>query len=124
MSVRWLGGVPCPTQPGECDSALLPFLSPSMLSGAGAQSRKARDGSGAQGVDVLTLEVLVGLRELLGRLEKGAIQGGTTVMLRDIPGTQEESALGAPANSTVMTRSEVPHGSGGADTAEKLKEDK
>lgn len=26
-------GVPCPLQPGECDAALLPFISPSALSG-------------------------------------------------------------------------------------------
>lgn len=118
------GGVPGPTQPGECDSALLPFLSPSMLSGAGVRGREARDRTKAQGSDLLTREVQAGLRELLHKLEGGCDTGGATIMPRDIPGKQRESAPGTPASSMVQKGPEVLQGSGGAATAEKSKEDK
>lgn len=69
------GGVPGTMQPGECASALLPFLSPSVMPGMGAQGQ-ARETSGDHGSDVLTREVLQGLKELLQRLGSGGGAGG------------------------------------------------
>lgn len=69
------GGVPGPMQPGECNAALLPFLSPSLLSGMGAQGQ-AGGTAGISGTDVLTREVLQGLKELLQRLGSGGVPGG------------------------------------------------
>lgn len=89
-------------QPGESSSSMLPFISPSAGKGSGVGGQEARARPTGQGSEVLARDVLDSLKELLHKLEGGAVQGAVTETSQDRPRVMEESALGFPPPSPVQ----------------------